>query len=125
MPIDESESVRAQVYDLVRAVPIGRVMSYGAVGALCEPPLSGYVCGRIMNVVAGDVPWWRVVGKNGDLPVSKRNPHLAREQRALLESEGVAFDDDGRVVMERFRADAAEADAPEAAQPNLFDDGPA
>lgn len=116
---DETElaaTIRAQVYDLARSIPVGRVMSYGAVGARCEPPISGYVCGRIMNVVESDVPWWRVVGKDGKLPISKRNPHLAQEQRALLETEGVGFDDEGRVLMEKFRADV---------QPNLFNDAAA
>lgn len=114
--LETAEAIRVQVHDIVRRIPAGRVMSYGAVGANCEPPISGYICGRIMNVVTEDVPWWRVVAKDGKLPISKRNPHLAHEQRALLEAEGVAFDDEDRVLMEEFRADV---------QPNLFDDNAA
>jgi methylated-DNA-protein-cysteine methyltransferase-like protein len=92
----------AQVYEIVRAIPAGRVLSYGAVGARCEPPISGYICGRILQNVPDGVPWWRVVGKNGNLPISKRHPELSREQRTRLESEGVAFDDKGQVLMEEF-----------------------
>src|SRR3712207_5560008 len=86
-----------QVFALARSIPVGRVLSYGALGARCEPPISGYICGRIMNTVSDDVPWWRVVAKDGSLPIAKRNPHLAMEQRTHLESEGVEFDDEGRV----------------------------
>ena len=80
------------------------MLSYGEVGALCEPPISGYVCGRVMNNVSDDVPWWRVVGKDGTLPISKRSPHLAIEQRQKLEAEGVGFGEDGKVRMSEFGA---------------------
>lgn len=91
-------ALTAQVYAIARAIPAGRVMSYGAVGARCQPPISGYICGRIMNNVAADVPWWRVVAKDGTLPISKRNPLLAQEQRSKLEAEGVAFDELGHIL---------------------------
>lgn len=95
-------SIREKIFELARAIPSGRVASYGALGALCEPPISGYICGRILQNVAADVPWWRVVGKDGALPISKRSPHLAAEQREKLEAEGVGFDEDGKVKMSQF-----------------------
>ncbi len=98
----ETATMTAQVFALARAIPSGKVLSYGALGARCEPPISGYICGRIMNSVGGDVPWWRVVAKDGSLPISKRNPSLAARQRELLESEGVEFDEENRVQMNRF-----------------------
>jgi alkylated DNA nucleotide flippase Atl1 len=51
------------------------------------------------------VPWWRVVGKDGTLRISKRNPLLARDQRDRLETEGVGFDESGRVKMNEFADD--------------------
>jgi alkylated DNA nucleotide flippase Atl1 len=95
----------AQVYERARAIAPGRVLAYGALGAQCDPPISGYICGRIMNRALQDVPWWRVVAKDGSLPISKRNPALAQEQRRKLQDEGVQFEED-RVLMERFSADA-------------------
>ena len=100
-----NETIIAQVYDVARAIPVGRVLAYGDVGAHCEPPITGYICGRIMNNAAEDVPWWRVVAKDGSLPIAKRNPTLAQRQRDLLRAEGVEFDDAGRVKMDEFRAD--------------------
>jgi methylated-DNA-protein-cysteine methyltransferase-like protein len=91
-----------QVFNAARAIPSGRVISYGALGARCDPPISGYICGRIMNNAVNDVPWWRVVAKDGSLPIAKRNPHLAQEQRDRLQAEGVEFDAKGRVLMEKF-----------------------
>jgi methylated-DNA-protein-cysteine methyltransferase-like protein len=108
-------TIVAQVYEQARAIPAGRVLAYGALGARCDPPISGYICGRIMNQVLQDVPWWRVVAKDGSLPISKRNPALAQDQRQKLKGEGVEFNDEGRVLMERFSAD-------EDVQTSLFSD---
>jgi methylated-DNA-protein-cysteine methyltransferase-like protein len=49
-----------------------------------------------------EVPWWRVVNRNGEISIS----HLSisrRLQRVLLEREGVEFDEGGRIDMDRFR----------------------
>jgi methylated-DNA-protein-cysteine methyltransferase-like protein len=99
-------SIEEQVYALVRAIPPGRVSSYGAIGAQCSPPISGYICGRIMQNIPDEVPWWRVVGKNGNLPISKRTPEYSSKQRKLLEEEGVGFDDKGNVRMTEFAVGA-------------------
>lgn len=98
----QDTTIIAQVYAVARAIPPGRVMSYGVVGARCEPPVSGYICGRIMNRALSDVPWWRVVGKAGNLPIGKRSPNLMREQREKLEEEDVEFDPDGNILMDKF-----------------------
>ena len=99
---NERDNLVSQVRDIVRAIPIGRVLAYGQVGAKCEPPLSGYICGRILHHALDDVPWWRVVAKSGALPIGKRRAELAQTQRALLESEGVIFE--GERVAARYFA---------------------
>ncbi len=90
----EAELLRAQVRRLCREISSGRVISYGALGARCEPPISGYICGRVMAQLMDEAPWWRVVGKAGTLPIGKRGPDHAVRQRALLEEEGVVFAED-------------------------------
>ena len=106
MQEDETVAMTNQVFALARQISAGRVTSYGALGARCEPPISGYICGRIMNNAGEDVPWWRVVAKDGSLPISKRNPSLAARQRELLRNEGVEFSDDNRVLESYFKRDA-------------------
>jgi methylated-DNA-protein-cysteine methyltransferase-like protein len=97
-----AEKIKDQVFDKVREIPTGRVLSYGGVGALCDPPISGYICGRIMGNVPEGVPWWRVVGKEGNLPIRKRTPELEDKQHTLLKDEGIEFDEDGHIPMDRF-----------------------
>ena len=44
-----------------------------------------------MRTVPAGVPWQRVVGAGGLLPIAKRSLELKSRQRELLEQEGVVF----------------------------------
>lgn len=68
-------------------------MSYGDLGRALHHPASGYMVGRWMAQCPDDLPWWRVVAKDGRLPIHKRDPYAAEEQRRFLEIEGVSFDE--------------------------------
>lgn len=82
-----------RVYFLVRGVPLGKVTTYGQLGAMCGIRDSRTI-GEIMNASPQDVPWQRVINTRG--MISLQGATGAR-QRALLESEGIAFDENGRV----------------------------
>ena len=96
------DELRLQIHQLVRQIPAGKVTNYGSIGAACNPPISGYICGRLMQNTPADVPWWRVVAKDGTLPAAKRSPELGREQRTLLLEEGVNFEANGKVMQKYF-----------------------
>ena len=94
-----TDSNARRVYALVRQIPQGKVMSYGQVARAC-PPLTPRQVGRLMAAaLEDDIPWWRVVGSDGSLPIHKRDPMLAQLQQSLLQQEGVPFTPDGRVQM--------------------------
>lgn len=90
------------VYEMVRHVPVGRVTSYGALGLALDNRISGLVVGNWMSKCPGDIPWWRVVAKDGRLVVFKRDVSFAVTQRNLLEAEGVPFDGDRVRVAECY-----------------------
>jgi methylated-DNA-protein-cysteine methyltransferase related protein len=89
LPLDE-------LWTIVRSIPAGRAMSYGEVGRALKNPASGYLVGRWMAQCPDDVPWWRVVAKDGRLPLAKRSPELALDQERRLLAEDVQIED-GRV----------------------------
>ena len=98
--IDPAEAV----YDFVRTVPSGRVVTYGQVAAMIEGvSLTARQVGGIMGAGPPDVPWQRVVGAGGHLPIGKRSPLLKSRQHELLKAEGVAFHPNGCVDMTRFQ----------------------
>jgi methylated-DNA-protein-cysteine methyltransferase-like protein len=53
-----------------------------------------------MAACPADVPWQRVINAQGKISVRKGGGSL--EQRALLEAEGVEFDDRERVDLARY-----------------------
>ena len=96
-----NEGFFQRVYDVVRQVPVGRVVSYGQVAALVGEPRKARFVGFAMHSspgMAGGVPCHRVVFKDGSLApgFAFGGPDVQRE---MLLDEGVLFRDDGRVDM--------------------------
>ncbi|MBD3370195.1 cysteine methyltransferase [Candidatus Fermentibacteria bacterium] len=91
-----------RIHRLVRRIPPGKVTTYGQIAAMlgdCTPRQVGYA----MHSVGPDdlVPWHRVVNSKGKISV-RANGERSPEQRAMLESEGVEFDTEGRIDLEKF-----------------------
>jgi methylated-DNA-protein-cysteine methyltransferase-like protein len=78
------------VYDLVKKIPRGRVMTYGQVAKALRLSGGARTAGRAMAACPSGrgVPWHRVVGAGGKLLI--REPH-ASLQRKLLETEGLTL----------------------------------
>lgn len=96
-------SFNEQVYALVRAIPRGKVLSYGRVAMLLGVPQGARAVGWALSALRhGDrgVPWQRVVNARGRISI-KGSPEGAIEQRARLEAEGVAFDARGYLDLRR------------------------
>jgi methylated-DNA-protein-cysteine methyltransferase-like protein len=94
------------VYAFVRTVPSGKVVTYGQVAGMLEDvSLTARQVGAAMRSVPKGVPWQRVVGAGGALPIAKVSPELKSRQRELLEKEGVVFlsGANERVDMRRFQ----------------------
>jgi methylated-DNA-protein-cysteine methyltransferase-like protein len=94
-------------YRLVSRIPRGRVTTYGEVARLAGRPRGAREVGYALAALRGAahaVPWQRVLGKRpgGFAGISLLDAVGAGAQRVLLEREGVAFDERGRVSLERF-----------------------
>ena len=77
------------VYRLVKQIPRGRVLSYGALARILRLPGGARSAGRAMAATPSGkgIPWHRVVGERGKILI--REPY-ASLQKKLLESEGVS-----------------------------------
>src|SRR5215475_7262298 len=78
----------ALVYNFVKLIPRGRVMTYGGLAKALSLRGGARSAGRAMAASPSGqgIPWHRVVGYGGKLLI--REPY-ASLQRKLLESEGV------------------------------------
>ena len=91
------------VYRVVRRIPAGRVATYGQVAALAGMPGAARQVGWALHAITeqDDVPWQRVINARGEIS-SRGIREIEDYQRALLQSEGVIFDQAGRVDLARF-----------------------
>jgi len=91
-------TLHERIYAVVRAIPRGRVATYGQVARLAklgrQPRLVGYALAALPE--DAKVPWHRVVNAQGRVSL-RSTEGWDRLQRALLEREGVVFDERGRI----------------------------
>ncbi len=94
-----------RVFDVVRRIPRGKVSTYGQVARLIGSPRSARYVGYALraNPEPGtdpaSIPCHRVVFKDGRMATGFAFGG-EEVQRKMLEEEGVAFDDEGRVLMD-------------------------
>lgn len=97
-----------RVLRVVEAIPAGRVVAYGEIGAIVG--VGPRLVGRIMGTWGSSVPWWRVTNSDGDHPLLARAlPHWEAEGITLKPSGlGCRMSRYG-ADLEQLRADAAPA----------------
>lgn len=89
----DKQLFRDNVYTLVAQIPRGYFMTYGQIAALCGNPRGAWEVGQIAHFGPENLPWHRVVNKQGGLAVGW--PNGGREaHKAILMSEGVTVSDD-------------------------------
>lgn len=89
-------SFYADVFDVVRQIPKGRVTSYGAIAVYLGTKLSARMVGWAMNAAhtaRPKVPAQRVVNRNGML-TGKHHFETPEQMEALLKKDGLAVKDE-------------------------------
>lgn len=105
----ELENFKIQVWATVRQVPSGSVVTYGQIANYVGTPAGmtperfrvfgpRWVGSAIATCPPG-IPWHRVINSQGKISL----PGAAGlEQRALLEAEGVQFDNRDKIDLKRY-----------------------
>lgn len=93
-----------QVYDFVRAIPRGRVVTYGQVALELGSPAAARAVGYALYGLSSttDIPWWRVVNASGGISLRSRGA-AADIQRRRLEAEGIRFNLEGTLALREYR----------------------
>ena len=92
-----------KIYEVVKSIPEGKVATYGQVALLAGNPRWARVVGYALHVnpYPGIIPCHRVVHREGGVA-----PGFAFGgegiQRQLLESEGIVFEPNGRIDLEKY-----------------------
>jgi len=86
----------------VALIPPGRVASYGQIADLAGFPRAARRVSRALRQAAeSQLPWQRVVRRNGRLGFAPGSPEYT-EQRQLLATEGVLFSPGGKIPAQYF-----------------------
>jgi methylated-DNA-protein-cysteine methyltransferase-like protein len=93
-----AEERRQRLWQVISAIPPGRVCSYGGVAKLAGIPNGARQTAWALRHLPRDtrIPWFRVINSQGKIamPVGSRG---YREQRKRLKAEGVTFNESGRL----------------------------
>ncbi|HEY1813156.1 MAG TPA: MGMT family protein [Kofleriaceae bacterium] len=95
-----------RIHAVIRAIPRGRVATYGQVAELAGLPGGARVAAAALKTStrADALPWQRVIGKAGPKRgrIAIHDPVGAAMQRALLERERVEIGDRGFVALDVY-----------------------
>ena len=95
--------MKKNVYELVKSIPEGKVVTYGQIAESLGNKHLARVVGNILhnNPDPANIPCHRVVNAKGEVAA-----HYAfggaDAQRARLEAEGIVFDENKRIDLEKY-----------------------
>jgi len=111
---------RERVYEIVRQIPVGRVMTYGQIAEILGAGYTPRTIGYVMHAAETEkIPWQRVINSQGACSTGKMTLPVNLQQK-ILEDEGVEFNEKGRcdLKIRLWSPDGFEAE--EENQPSLF-----
>ncbi|MCP9494473.1 MAG: MGMT family protein [Pyrinomonadaceae bacterium MAG19_C2-C3] len=120
----DSPGYRERVFEIVRRIPAGRVMTYGQLAEILGAGYDARTVGYCMHAATEDVTWHRVINAQGACSTG-RVILPANKQQSMLEEEGIEFDAKEKCDLARYRWTPPEAEGAETTnddeQPSLFD----
>lgn len=93
---------RERVYDVVRQIPQGKVMTYGQLAIVLGEGYTARTVGYVMHGADDGVPWQRVINSQGKCSTGRLTIPINLQQE-LLEAEGVVFNALGKCDLVRFQ----------------------
>lgn len=87
---------KEKVIQIIKKIPYGKVTSYGTVATLAGEPRRAREVGYILHSLTKkyDLPWQRVINRNGYISIRGDDVNVKALQKALLEQEGIAVSKD-------------------------------
>lgn len=93
---------RELVFELVRQIPRGKVMTYGQIAGILGEGYTPRTVGYVMHAAGDDgVPWQRVINSQGKCSTGRMTIPVNLQQ-SMLEQEGVVFSDKGKCDLREF-----------------------
>ncbi len=114
------QNYRERVYEIVRAIPVGRVMTYGQIAEILGAGYTPRTVGYVMHAAETEkIPWQRVINSQGACSTGKMTLPVNLQQK-ILEDEGVEFNEKGRCDLKIYLWSPDGFEPEEENQPSLF-----
>ncbi len=106
---ETKEGFFQRVYEMVAQIPYGKVATYGQIALYLGHPRAARTVGWALHALpeGTEIPWHRVINSQGRVSTSCLT-HSADLQRAMLEEEGIFFDEKGVVDFALYRWEGPE-----------------
>ena len=102
MNFANNKEYQARVYEIVRRIPRGRVMTYGQIASILGEGYTPRTVGYVMHAADSEgVPWQRVINSQGKCSTGRLTIPVNLQQD-MLEQEGVVFSDKGKCDLLKF-----------------------
>ena len=104
--VNECESIveafTRKVIEIINSIPAGKVCTYGRIAQMARQPTGARQVTRIIHALSRkhDLPWHRIINAKGRISLPKA--HGYDQQKTLLQSEGVEFDEKDRIDLKRY-----------------------
>ena len=103
MNFANNRQYQARVYEVVRQIPRGRVMTYGQIAGILGDGYTPRTVGYVMHAADSEgVPWQRVINSQGKCSTGRLTIPINLQQN-MLEQEGVVFNSNGKCDLNLFQ----------------------
>jgi len=113
-----------KVIQLIKAIPKGKVATYGQIAKLAGKPHAARGVAWILHSCSEShhLPWHRVIGSKGTISFPQKSKNYLEQKKKLL-AEGVVFLDSDQIDLNRFQWKKRVSKKPKSRlQPRIFSD---
>ncbi|MFC0139542.1 MGMT family protein [Erwinia mallotivora] len=102
--MSEQDNFYQRIWQIVAAIPFGRVTTYGEIARLAGSPRAARQVGGVLKRLprGSKLPWHRVINRQGQISLS--GDDLQRQRQALL-AEGIEVSAEGKIALSQYRWD--------------------
>lgn len=98
----EIDTFQQRVFQIVAAIPYGKIATYGDVALMAGSPRASRQVGGVLRRLpkGSKLPWHRVINRKGEISLIG-DDH--QRQKSALQTEGVIFNKQGKIDLAVFR----------------------
>lgn len=98
----EIDTFQQRVFQIVAAIPYGKIATYGDVALMAGSPRASRQVGGVLRRLpkGSKLPWHRVINRKGEISLIGDD---RQRQKSALQAEGVIFNKQGKIDLAVFR----------------------